>query len=119
MQLRPIRVERPDQELPPKRSEFAKRAALPFSAFRGVWKEICDGCHDAARLFSLAAQAAQEALPGAENEFSPDLLKQGFNCHHPTGGGSLVIIRGERMENATGAVALWGARRYISDSKSP
>jgi hypothetical protein len=30
----------------------------------------------------------------------------------------LTIIRGERMENKGGVVALWQARRYISGSKS-
>jgi hypothetical protein len=29
------------------------------------------------------------------------------------------MIRGERIENLGGAVALWGLRRYISGSKFP
>jgi hypothetical protein len=62
----------------------------------------------------------QIAFSGAENEFSPDLLKDSFNCRdlsphgvHP------VFIRGERIENAFPAVALWRPRRYISGSKFP
>jgi hypothetical protein len=65
-------------------------------------------------------QSRLNRLFGAENEFSPDLLKDSFNCpdlarhgDHP------VFTRGERMENAGGAVALWEPRRYISGSKFP
>jgi hypothetical protein len=49
----------------------------------------------------------QNAVFDAENEISPDLLKEGFNCRH------LAHTwfrprnhRGERMENARCAVAL-------------
>jgi hypothetical protein len=35
------------------------------------------------------------------------------------GSGASMVIRGERMENAGPAVALWGPRRYISGSKFP
>jgi hypothetical protein len=58
------------------------------------------------------------------NEFSPDLLKEGFNCRDPghtrvclgAHGDGPVMIRGERMENEAVTVALWGPRRYISGS---
>jgi hypothetical protein len=71
-------------------------------------------------LFSAAARPRETPFSGVENQFSPDLLKEGFNCpdlgrdgDHP------VFTRGERMENAPGSVALWGPRRYISGSKFP
>jgi hypothetical protein len=32
-------------------------------------------------LFSLAAFAALDAFGGADRQFSPDLLKDSFNCH--------------------------------------
>jgi hypothetical protein len=61
-----------------------------------------------------------DAFSGAENQFSPDLLKDSFNCLDlGRDGDQPVFIRGERMENAPGAVALWGPRRYISGSKFP
>jgi hypothetical protein len=68
----------------------------------------------------LAAYAAQSAFSGAETQLWPDLLKEGFNCHDPGKHGvGPVMIRGERIENARPAVALWGLRRYISGSKFP
>jgi hypothetical protein len=57
---------------------------------------------------------------GADRQFWPDLLKEGFNCRDlGTHGVNPVMIRGERIENERCAVALWGPRRYISGSKSP
>jgi hypothetical protein len=68
----------------------------------------------------LAACAAQSALFGAETQLWPDSLKEGFNCLGPGKHGvGPVMIRGERIENAPAAVALWGLRRYISGSKFP
>jgi hypothetical protein len=59
-------------------------------------------------------------LFGAENDFSPDLLKDSFNCRDLGNHGvNPVFIRGERMENAAPSVALWGLRRYMSGSKFP
>jgi hypothetical protein len=61
-----------------------------------------------------------DAFFGAEDEFSPDSLKDSFNCpdlgRH---GDQPVFTRGERMEKAARAVALWQPRRYISGSKFP
>jgi hypothetical protein len=68
----------------------------------------------------LAAYAAQSAFFDAETQLSPDSLKEGFNCHDPAKHGvGPVMNRGERIENAPPAVALWGLRRYISGSKFP
>jgi hypothetical protein len=59
MQFRPVRVECPDEKLAPGSPDFIERAGFAFSAVRrgerGFWR---DGCHDAARCFSLAACAA-------------------------------------------------------------
>jgi hypothetical protein len=59
-------------------------------------------------------QSRLNRLFGAENEFSPDLLKDSFNCpdlarhgDHP------VFTRGERMENA-GVRLPFGSRAATS-----
>jgi hypothetical protein len=56
---------------------------------------------------------------GADDEFSPDLLKEGFNCRDPARAGisQSTVVNGWKTN--AGPVALWGARRYISGSKSP
>jgi hypothetical protein len=70
--------------------------------------------------FSSAAGAAPTPFRGADGQFWPDSLKQGFNCpDRRKHGVGPVTIRGEQMENAPPAVALWGPRRYISGSKFP
>jgi hypothetical protein len=52
-------------------------------------------------LFSAAARPRETPFSGVENQFSPDSLKEGFNCpdlgRH---GDQPVFTRGERMENA-------------------
>ena len=104
MQFRPIGVERPVHELAPEGAELGEGFGLSAAAVRrgDTGRKGCrsDRCHDAGPLFSLAAVAACDAFCGAENEFSPDLLKDSFICRdlgshgvHP------VFIRGERMEN--------------------
>jgi hypothetical protein len=71
-------------------------------------------------LFSHAAFAALNAFRGADRQFWPDLLKDSFNCHglaqawYPHRNDP-----GERTENVSVPVALWGPRRYISGSKFP
>ncbi len=101
-------------ELPPEGAEFRQRFHQSgVCVCRGGQRCRSDRSHDAGPCF-------QDAFFGAENQFSPDSLKEGFNCRDLEGDGDqAVFIHGERMENASAAVALWGPRRYISGSKFP
>jgi ATP-binding cassette ChvD family protein len=94
VQFRAVGIERPGDELAPEGAEFCQRFCQSVAAVRrGVKGCRTDRSHDAGPCF-------QNAFFGAENEFSPDLLKEGFNCLDlvPHGDHS-VFIRGERMEN--------------------
>jgi hypothetical protein len=72
----------------------------------------------------LAVLPRKTPFFGVENEFSPDLLKDGFNCHDRAHTWWRTVVtrgeqtkRGERTENRGPAVALSGAGRYIGGSK--
>jgi hypothetical protein len=69
VQLRPVRVERPDEELAPKRSEFAKRAGLPLSAFRGAGNGFCDGCHGRPVYFRSRLRPRKQRFPALQPIF--------------------------------------------------
>jgi hypothetical protein len=114
MQFRAVGVERLGHELAPESAELCQRFCQSgVSVSRGGKGCRTDRSHDAGPCF-------QDAFFGAENEFSPDLLKDSFNCRDLGRHGDYpVFIRGERMENVPAAVALWGPRRYISGSKFP
>jgi len=75
-------VERPGDELAPEGAEFGERPCC--TAGRRA-RERCrdDGSHDAASVFDRGF-AAKNAVFDAENEFWPDLLKDGFNCRDLT-----------------------------------
>jgi len=94
VQFRAVGIERHGDELPPESTEFCQR-------FHQSGVNVCrdgEGCrndrsHDAGPCFQIA-------FFGAENEFSPDSLKDSFNCLDLGGHGVYpVFIRGERMEN--------------------
>jgi hypothetical protein len=101
MQFRPIGVEGPVEELAPERLEFGNRAGPIVAAGRGGRKRSrCEAGHDGLAVFG-AAFAAWRRFVGAENEFWPDLLKEGFNCRDPPShGDDTVFIRGEWRENS-------------------
>jgi hypothetical protein len=69
VQLRPVGVERPDEELAPKGSEFAKRAGLPFSAFRGAGNGFCDGGHGAPVDFPSRLRPRKKRFPALKTSF--------------------------------------------------
>jgi hypothetical protein len=94
VQFRPVGVERLGDELAPEGAEFCEGFFQSVAAVRrGVQGCRTDRSHDAGPCFQIA-------FFGAEDEFSPDLLKEGFNCldlgPHSD---QPVFIRGERMEN--------------------
>jgi hypothetical protein len=102
MQFRPVGLERPGEEVTPEGAEFSEGFCRRAAARdRGGQGSRTDRCHDAASAFFIRGFSAKSAVFGAEDEFSPDLLKDGFNCRdsqhiwfRPR------IHRGERMENA-------------------
>jgi hypothetical protein len=114
VQFRTVGIERPGYELAPEGAEFCQRFCQPWVCMhRGGKGSRTDRGHDAGPCF-------HDAFFGAETSFQLDLLKDGFNCRDLTPDGDHpVFIRGERMENASPAVALWRPRRYISGSKFP
>ena len=125
VQFRPVGVERPVEELAPEGAELGEglcRSAAACAPGRYAGKGCrSDRCHDAACCFRSRPGAAWSAFFGAENEFWPDLLKDGFNCPG-SGAAHMVSIPYSSVVNGwkTGpAVALWGPRRYISGSKFP
>jgi hypothetical protein len=74
MLFRAVGVECLGDELAPEGAEFCQRFCQSVAAVRrGVKGCRTDRSHDAGPCF-------QNAFFGAENEFSPDLLKEGFNC---------------------------------------
>ena len=101
MQFRPVGVERLGEEVAPESAEFGEGFCWRTSAGgRDGEGSRCDRCHDAASVFSFAPFPRETPFFGAENQFSPDLLKDGFNCSdsqhiwfRPR------IHRGERMQN--------------------
>jgi hypothetical protein len=59
-------------------------------------------------------------LFGAENEFSPDSLKDSFNCLDLGGHGVYpVFIRGERMENGFPRLPFGGRAATSAAAKFP
>jgi hypothetical protein len=81
VQFRPIGIEHFLEELTPECLQLGKQAGLAVAVlYRRGERGGRDGGHDAFSLFSRAAFAALERFFGAENEFWPDLLKDGFNC---------------------------------------
>jgi hypothetical protein len=99
-------VECPGEELAPEDAEFGDNFRKTSAAGRGGGQG-CARCHDAALLFIMRGFRAQNAVFDAENEISPDSLKEGFNCRHrPYTWFPSRIQRGERMENGRRAVAL-------------
>jgi hypothetical protein len=83
---------------------FARPARLAAGA--GAGRDVLVAMTQAL-LFVMRGLPAQNAVFDAENEISPDLLKDRFNCY------DLARVwfrprnhRGERMENARCAVAL-------------
>src|SRR5204862_1144701 len=81
-------------ELAPEGAEFCEGFFQSVAAVRrGVQGCRTDRSHDAGLVFKAPYSAP-------ENEFSPDLLKDGFNCRDLSPHGvQPVSIRGERMEN--------------------
>jgi len=95
VQFRAVWVERLGDELAPEGAEFCKGFFQSVAAVRRGGVKGCrtDRSHDAGPCFQIA-------FFGAEDEFSPDLLKEGFNCLDlGPHGDQPVFIRGERMEN--------------------
>jgi hypothetical protein len=94
VQFRAVGVERLGDELAPEGAEFCQRFCQSGACMcRGVKGCRTDRSHDAGPCF-------QVAFFGAENEFSPDLLKDGYNCRDlGAHGDQPVFIRRERMEN--------------------
>jgi hypothetical protein len=81
MQFRPVGIEGPDQELAPEAADRRKRLVLSVAASRRGGKGCRnDACHDVALLFFARLLPSRGACFAAGNEFSPDLLKEGFNC---------------------------------------
>ena len=121
VQFRPVGVERPGKELAPEATQLGERACRASAAVRRGGKGCrSDRCHDAGSPFSLAAFAALEAHFGAEVQLWPDLLKDSFNCRDsPHTWYPSRIHPVNEWKTRSPAVALWGARRYISGSKFP
>jgi hypothetical protein len=94
VQFRAVGVERLGDELAPEGAEFCEGFCQYVAAVRrGVKGCRTDRSHD-------AGPCSQIAFFGAENQFSPDLLKDSFNCRDlGPHGDRPVFIRGERMEN--------------------
>src|SRR3954451_1206938 len=94
VQCRAVGVERLGDELAPEGAEFCQRFCQSVAAVRrGVKRCRTDRSHDAGPCF-------QVAFFGAENEFSPDLLKDSYNCRDLGAHGDYPVFnRGERMEN--------------------
>jgi hypothetical protein len=94
VQFRTVGMEGFGDELAPERTEFFEGFRQSVAAVRrGVKGCRTDRSHD-------ASPCSQVAFFGAENEFSPDLLKDGYNCRDLSAHGDHpVFIRGERMEN--------------------
>jgi hypothetical protein len=99
-------VERPREELAPEGAEFGDNLRRAGVAGRGGGQGRAR-CQDAALLFVMRGFRAQNAVFDAENEISPDSLKEGFNCRYPPHTWfPSRIRRGERMENERRVVAL-------------
>jgi hypothetical protein len=79
VQFRPIGIERPGEELAPEGAEFGDNLRKAGAAGPGSGQGRAR-CHDAALLFIMRGFRAQNAVFDAENEISPDSLKEGFNC---------------------------------------
>src|SRR2546429_3537195 len=94
VQFRPVGIERLGDELAPEGAEFCQRFCQSGACMRRGGKGCrTDRSHDAGPCFQIA-------FFGAENEFSPDLLKDSFNCRDLSPHGVYpVFIRGEWMEN--------------------
>jgi hypothetical protein len=120
MQFRPVGVECPGEELAPESLEFADGVGLSVAAFRRGEGYRADSRHDEPAFFVRRLLSHGALFWALAASFRRDLLKEGFNCpdlaKHGVGP---VMIRGERMENAGLAVALWGPRGYISGSNFP
>ena len=83
-----------------RRRGFGERLGCPSRRSAGEG-EGCrsDGCHDEALCF-LRGFCRGSAFCGADSEFWPDLLKEGFNCRDLAHTWCRSRIhRGERMEN--------------------
>jgi hypothetical protein len=99
-------MECPGEELAPEVAEFGDNLRKAGAAGPGGGQGRAR-CHDAALLFVMRGFRAQNAVFDAENEISPDSLKEGFNCRDlPHTWFRSRNHRGERMENTCRAVAL-------------
>jgi hypothetical protein len=106
VQFRPVGVECPGEELAPEGAEFGDDLRKASAAGCGGGQGRAR-CHDTALLFVMRGSRAQNAVFDAENEISPDLLKDGFKCTDLARTWFRSRIqRGERMENMRCAVAL-------------
>jgi hypothetical protein len=78
-----------------------KKARSSASGFASSRRLSAGACRDAEPIVAMTrALVFQNAFFGAENEFSPDSLKDSFNCLDLGRHGVYpVFIRGERMEN--------------------
>ena len=80
MQFRAVGVERPGEEMLPESPEFSERPGVSVAAVRRGGKgRRSDRCHDAGLCFSSRLWPLGACFC-AENQFWPDLLKEGFNC---------------------------------------
>ena len=132
MQFRPVGIEGPGKELPPEAADRGIRLVLSVTAGRrggnGRGNDACqDTCHDVAPLFRARLLPPRCACFDAGNEFSPDLLKEGFNCRDPghtrpclgPHGDGPVMIRGERSENEAPRLPFGGRAATSAGSKFP
>jgi hypothetical protein len=81
VQFRPVWVECPGKELVPEGAKLGEGFCMPDAAVRrGRKGSRSDRSHDAASVFRSRLLPREVRFLGAEDEFSPDLLKDGFNC---------------------------------------
>jgi hypothetical protein len=114
VQFRAVRVERDGDEPAPEGAEFCQRSCQSgVRLSRGGKRCRTDRSHD-------AGPCSSNAFFGAENEFSPDSLKDSFNCLDLGGHGVYpVFIRGERMENGFPRLPFGGRAATSAAAKFP
>jgi hypothetical protein len=84
MQFRPVGVECPGEELPPKGLNFSKKAGPLIAALRWVRKRCRAECRHDEPAFFVRRLLSRGALFGAlAGSFGRKLLKEGFNCPDP------------------------------------